>query len=204
MEKFLYLPMDKQNSIINGALRTFGNNGYKKSSVSDIAEAAGISKAMVFHYFGTKKALYLYLVTMSCNLIMDEINDKFDSTITDFFDRIIFSSNIKVSVMKKHPDIISFLYSVYFETEEDVKEEIQEILSQGEDIRSKIAFDGVDTSKFKDGIDVKSVMKMLMWMAEGFVNNLNMKTEMDLDVIFEEFFECVNIMKKNFYKEEYL
>lgn len=204
MEKFYSLPMEKQTFIINGALTVFGNNGYKKASVSDIAAASGISKAMVFHYFGTKKSLYLYLLETSSQLIVQEINEKFDNSITDFFDRIIFSSNIKISVMKKHPGIISFLTSAYFETDKEVQNDIKLILSKGDSIRSKIAFDGVDTSKFKDGIDIQLVMKLLLWAADGFVNNTNMKTELDLDTLFNEYFECMNLLKKNFYKEEYL
>lgn len=64
MEKFLNLPVEKQNIIIDAALKNFAVHGYKKTSISDIASSAGISKAMVFHYFGTKKELYVYLVRM--------------------------------------------------------------------------------------------------------------------------------------------
>lgn len=55
LERFFRLSEEKQNSIIDAALKAFGINGYKKTSVSDIAAEAGISKAMVFHYFGTKR-----------------------------------------------------------------------------------------------------------------------------------------------------
>lgn len=108
MEKFFSLPIEKQNVIINDALRTFGANGYKKASVSAIAAAAGISKAMVFHYFGTKKALYLYLVNLCGGIMMNEIIKEFDNSITDFFERIKMSSGIKVSVMKRYAAIPSF------------------------------------------------------------------------------------------------
>ena len=49
MEKFLNLPVEKQNIIIDAALKNFAVHGYKKTSISDIASSAGISKAMVFH-----------------------------------------------------------------------------------------------------------------------------------------------------------
>ena len=109
MEKFLKLTGEKQNIIIDAAIKSFGTNGYKKSSISDIASAAGISKAMIFHYFGTKKALYIYLMELCGNMLMNEFNEKFDNTITDFFGRILIATNIKISVMKKHPEILSFL-----------------------------------------------------------------------------------------------
>lgn len=206
MEKFLNLPAEKQNTIINAALKVFGTNGYKKTSVSDIASAAGISKAMVFHYFGTKKTLYFYLIDLSSSIIMNEINKKFDNTVTDFFDRIILSANVKVSVMKKHPATFLFLTNVYFETDEQVKEDIQTVFTKSEDFRNKIAFDGTDTSKFKDGIDVKLVMKMLVLLAEGYTSRLSNKisTETDFNELYKEYYECMNLIKNNFYKEEYI
>lgn len=145
-EKFLNLAVEKQNIIIDAALKCFSDNGYKKASISDIATAAGISKAMVFHYFGTKKALYLYLVELCSNILTNEINEKFDNNVTDFFDKIKLSANIEISVIKKHPAILSFLNSVYFETDDEVKDDIKSILENGENIRRKIAFEGMDAS----------------------------------------------------------
>ena len=50
-EKFFSLPAEKQQAIINAGYRVFSQNSYKKSPMNDIAEAAGISKALLFHYF---------------------------------------------------------------------------------------------------------------------------------------------------------
>lgn len=204
MENFFRLPVEKQNIIIDAALKSFGTNGYKKSSISDIATAAGISKAMIFHYFGTKKALYLYLIDLCGNILINEINEKFDYTVTDFFDRIKLSSNIEISVMKKHLAIPSFLTSMYFENDEEVKEDIKAILAKGEGLRNKIALDGMDYSKFKASIDLELFMKMLTWLTDGFANQLSSKGELDYDFLFKEFDECLNLLKNNFYKGEYL
>lgn len=204
MEKFFRLPVEKQNIIIDAALKSFGTNGYKKTSVSDIAAAAGISKAMIFHYFGTKKALYLYLIDLCGSIIMKEVDEKFDYTVTDFFDRIKISSNIETSIMKKHPGMPSFLTSMYFESDEEVKEDLKAIAAKGEDFRNKIAFDGMDYSRFKEGIDPKLVMKMLVWLTDGYMNQLSNETEVDYEAFFKEFKECINLLRNNFYKEEYV
>ena len=203
-EKFISLSLEKQNIIINAALLSFGTNGYKKTSVSDIATAAGISKAMIFHYFGTKKALYLYLIDVCGNILMNEIDEKFDTSVTDFFDRIKLATDIKILVLEKHPGILSFLNSMYFENDESVKTDIKAILAKGEGVRSKIAFDGMDTSKFKDEIDPKLVMKMLTWFAEGYVSESSSKAGLDMEVLCKEFYDCINLLKNNFYKEEYI
>jgi TetR/AcrR family transcriptional regulator len=205
MEKFSNLPIDKQNIIIDAALTCFGANGYKKASISDIATAAGVSKALIFHYFGTKKALYLYLIDLCTYIIMNELNEKFDNAVTDFFDRIKLAASIEISIMKKHPAILSFLDSVYFENDDEVKADIKAILanSESEGLRSKIAFEGTDTSKFKDGIDPKLVMKILTLLGDGYLSKMP-KTGIDLGALCEEFDEYINLFKRHFYKEKYL
>lgn len=204
MEKFSSLPVEKQTIIIDAALICFGTNGYKKASINDIATAAGISKALVFHYFGTKKALYLYLIGLCTHIFMNEINEKFDHAVTDFFDRIKLAASIEISVMKKHPAILSFLDSVYFENDDEVKADIKAILtnSESESLRSKVAFEGTDTSKFKDDIDPKLVMKILTLLTDGYLCKI-LKTGIDLDALCEEFDEYIDLFKRNFYKEKY-
>ncbi len=204
MEKFINLPAEKRNTIIDAALAAFSANGYKKTSISDIAAAAGISKAMVFHYFGTKKELYLYLINLCCDIAMTAFNEKFDNAVTDFFDRIKLATSIKISVIKIHPAILSFMGSMYFEKDDKVKADIQAIVAKYEGIRDRLAFDGMDASKFKDGIDPKLVMKILVWFTEGYVSKSPMSAGLDIEAICREFDECMNLLKNNFYKEEYV
>ena len=204
MDKFISLPEDKQTRIIDGALASFSLNGYKKTSVSDIAAAAGISKAMVFHYFGTKKELYLYLIDYCSSLVMDGIKEEFDQGVTDFFERIHMATNIKISAMEKHPACLSFLSSVFFEKDEEVKVEIQTKLVMGEGFRNKVAFEGMDVSKFKDGVDPMLVMKILVRYTEGYINELPNHAAIDLDTVYQEFNECIRLLRNNLYKEEYL
>ena len=60
-EKFFHLPEEKQERILNSGFRVFSQNSYKKSPMSEIADDAGISKSLLFHYFRNKKELYLFL-----------------------------------------------------------------------------------------------------------------------------------------------
>ena len=49
-ERFFALPEEKQQAIINAGYRVFSRNSYKHSPMSEIADAAGISKSLLFHY----------------------------------------------------------------------------------------------------------------------------------------------------------
>lgn len=59
-EKFYSLPEEKQQKIINAGFRVFSQNSYKKSPMNEIADCAGISKSLLFHYFHNKRGLYLF------------------------------------------------------------------------------------------------------------------------------------------------
>ncbi|WP_059046023.1 TetR/AcrR family transcriptional regulator [Paenibacillus rubinfantis] len=204
MEKFFSLPLEKQHTIIDAALTCFGTTGYKKTSINDIAAEAGISKAMVFHYFGTKKALYLYLINYCSDLVMNEIEAKYDHTVTDFFERIKQATNIKVAMVDKHPALLSFLTSVYFETHEEVRPEIKALFAKGEEVRNRMALTGVDESKFKEGIDLELLINMLTWMAEGFTNQMSRENKFDIKEITRGFLLCLDMLRSQFYRPEYL
>lgn len=49
---------DRQQQILEGALRTFSRDGYHKATIKAIAAEAGIrSPALIYHYFDNKRAL---------------------------------------------------------------------------------------------------------------------------------------------------
>ena len=204
-EKFLSIPKEKQNQIVEAGLTVFGRNGYRKASVSDIASAAGISKAMVFYYFGSKKDLYLYLADLCGNVVMNEVKENFDITVDDFFDRIKMASEIKMSAMKKYHGILAFMESMYKERDEEVVKDIMKFFSGKQEVAQGLAIDGADASKFKEGIDSQLLLNFLLWAAQGFIHDLPPDYELEvIDKFVENYYNLLDMMKNNFYKEECL
>jgi len=201
LENFYNLRAEKQQHIINAALNVFARNGYKKTSTADIAEEAGIAKGMVFYYFGSKKNLYLYLVELCGNDLLEEIKAHFDENVTDFFDKLKMMTDIKIAVIKRHSAAISFFTSMYQETDKEVKGEIDEFIAGGAEIRAGLIFSGTDLSKFKDDVDPELLTKFLTWAGEGFANNMPVHDPAGkIDEFVAEFYKCLDIMKKYFYK----
>lgn len=52
---------ERREQIITCAMRLF-EKGYSEVSIGDIADAAGIARPLIHHYFGTKRDLYLEVV----------------------------------------------------------------------------------------------------------------------------------------------
>ncbi len=50
--------LDRQAGLISAAASLFATNGFKGTTTKEIAKAAGVSEALLFKYFPTKRALY--------------------------------------------------------------------------------------------------------------------------------------------------
>ncbi|MDR2589417.1 MAG: TetR/AcrR family transcriptional regulator [Oscillospiraceae bacterium] len=200
MEDFFTLRAEKQNHIIDAALSEFGRNGYKKTSIADIAKHAGIAKGMITYYFGSKKNLYMYLAELCFNTVNNTMEERFDPFINDFFDKMKMMADIKVTAMKKHPAVYSFLASVYYEKDPEVINELNAFFEEGLKTREKWITQETDTSKFKDDIDPKLLDKFFVWAAEGFASSLaNSNNLTNIEEFMNEFYTCMGWMKKYFY-----
>lgn len=62
---------EKQEKILNTALRMFAEQGYANTSTSSIAKEAGVSEGLIFRHFGSKDKLLDAIV--SCGI--DEMNE---------------------------------------------------------------------------------------------------------------------------------
>ncbi|MCL2193139.1 MAG: TetR/AcrR family transcriptional regulator, partial [Treponema sp.] len=74
IEKFLKLDDEKRDRILNAAMKEF-RYGYVKASTDIIVKEAGISKGLLFHYFGTKEQLYTFLVRHTSELVQKDYFD---------------------------------------------------------------------------------------------------------------------------------
>jgi AcrR family transcriptional regulator len=54
--------IDKRDLILDTALRLFNHYGFDKTSISDIADAAGIGKGTFYYYFESKEELFLSII----------------------------------------------------------------------------------------------------------------------------------------------
>src|SRR6476620_10521870 len=51
-------PEIRRGEILDGAVLAFGQNGYKRTTLADVAARAGVCPGTICHYFGSKGALF--------------------------------------------------------------------------------------------------------------------------------------------------
>jgi AcrR family transcriptional regulator len=55
-------PDARREEILAAAIRAFGEQPYASLSTAALAEAAGVTRSLIHHYFGSKRGLYLEVV----------------------------------------------------------------------------------------------------------------------------------------------
>ena len=64
---------DREQQILDAAVAEFGERGYAHASVAAIARRAGISKPLVYEYFGSKDGLYLACLSRAGTHLVDRV-----------------------------------------------------------------------------------------------------------------------------------
>jgi AcrR family transcriptional regulator len=204
--KFLKLDNEKQQRILNAAMKEFALKGFKSASTDTIVKEAKISKGGLFHYFNNKKDLFLFLYDYSLEIVKNSILLKFNFDEKDIFARRRQALLLKIEVLNKHPEMYDFLAVAYMEDSSDVKNDLEG--------RNKVAVaggqgmlnEGIDTSNFKEGIDTKKAIEIISWTIDGF-NNKEMERikrislhEIDYYEMLKELDIYLDMLKKCFYK----
>jgi len=204
-ERFEGLPREKQTRILNAGFSVFGKNEYKHASTDQIAMEAGISKGYLFYYFRNKKDFYLYLYEQALSRLKAGILDPRFSAITDFFELMEHAAHRKYEILVAHPHILDFVIRAFYSEKEEVSDELhRRIREETAQLFTKY-FQNIDFSRFKNGIDPQEIMRMLTWMADGYLHELEREGHPPtIDEMMDKFRSWLSLLKTLTYKEEYL
>ncbi|KUO74319.1 MAG: TetR family transcriptional regulator [Clostridia bacterium BRH_c25] len=202
--KFNTLEPEKQERIINAALKEFARNGYEKASTNEIIKEAEISKGSLFNYFNSKKKLYLFLLDYVVEVI-DKIYDEVDWNETELFKRMKEIGLVKLKIMKKYPQAFDFLKSAGQEEAADVKPEVDKTGKYLVESGLGKGYKNIDFTKFRDDIDIQKTMNIISWTILSFAEQQRDKINSFEDIgmeALEEWDDYFDIMKRCFYRKE--
>ena len=201
-EKFFSLPEEKQQAIINAGYRVFSQNSYKKSPVSEIADAAGISKSLLFYYFKNKKELYLFLWETCAEMTVRELTESGCYEQCDLFESMYRGLKAKVRLMRRNPDIGPFVIKAFYEKDPEVCEEIQKSFAHYAAFRENVKLMNFDPAQFIPGIDLKMMYLDMYWASEGYLWEKLQRGNLDADEMERDFLELLAFWKKIYLRKE--
>jgi TetR/AcrR family transcriptional regulator len=64
---------DKRRAILRRSAKLFAQNGYDRTSMAEVAEASGVSKALLYHYYVGKESLLFDILHAHLQDLMDAV-----------------------------------------------------------------------------------------------------------------------------------
>lgn len=197
-EKFFDLKKEKQDRMINAALKIFAKNGYRHASTDDMVAEAGISKGLLFHYFENKLGLYTFLYNYSVRFMVLELSGC-GAGENDFFELLKRREAAKMQALKKYPYMQLFIDSVRYEEVAEAlcaTEEKKNVLPEALESLMK----GADTSRFKPEVKLQKLNRLIEYTLRGMMEDCFLENSFQPDMMYEEINSYLLMLKKLTYQ----
>ena len=184
-EKFFDLKKEKQDRMINAALKIFSMRGYQFASTDDIVKEAGISKGLLFHYFGSKSGLYSFIYDYSVRFMSMELKAAVDANETNFFTLQKQLETGRLQVLKNYPCMQLFLEKCNVEKTKEAVEAIEEKKKEFAGLYE--AFHAqADFSLLPAGTDTAKLAHVLRYTLRNLMEEHFLSGSFQVEVLYQE------------------
>lgn len=193
--KFFDLKKEKQDRMINAALKVFAQNGYRHASTDDIVREAGISKGLLFHYFESKIGVYNFIYDYSLRYFSLELKSAVNSNEKNLFEIIRQIEMAKMFTMRGYPYMQQFL-------NRGMDEDVSEVLLTVESKRNELnelynsLLSRADLSLLPASVDAAKIIQMLDFTIKGLMTARFRDLSFHPEMLYEEIKEYINLVEK--------
>ena len=201
-ESFFVLPKEKRQAIINAGYRVFSENSYKNSPMSEIAEAAGISKSLLFYYFRNKKELYLFL-WQNCAETTIEFLTRYECyNQKELFESMERGMRAKMEIIRLFPDMGKFVIKAFYEKDPDISAAIQESYHRYFNLKADKTRLNFNPEQFIPGLDISMMYRDMYWASEGYLWETVHRGDVDIDQMEKDFIQLMEFWKSIYLRKK--
>ena len=193
--KFFDLKKDKQDRMINAALKIFALRGYRHASTDDIVREAAISKGLLFHYFGSKLGVYSFIYDYSVRYMILEMRTAVDPNEKDLFEVMKQIEHARMKAMRGYPYMQQFLNRSMSEDVSEALLAIEEKRGALEEAADSI-YRQIDYSQLPTQIDGEKLRKMLDFTVKGLLTERFQDASFQPEMLYSEICDYLDMMKK--------
>ena len=201
-EKFFSLPEEKRQAIINAGYRVFSQNTYKNSPMSEIADAAGISKSLLFHYFRNKKELYLFLWDNCAETTIRYLTEYGCYGQTELFESMERGMRAKMEIIRRYPDMANFTIKAFYETDQEICAAVQASYHKYFNLKADKTRLNLDPAQFVAGLDVPMMYREMYWASEGYLWEMVQRGHVDMEQMERDFSRLMAFWKQVYLRKE--
>lgn len=197
--KFFDLNKEKQDRMINAALKVFALQGYCHGSTDDIVREAAISKGLLFHYFGSKLGVYQFIYDYSVKYINLELRRMVDSNEKDLFAVLKQVECAKMYAMRGYPYMQQFLNRSMWEDSCEALLSVEEKRNVLEETYAAIEGQ-IDYGALPREVDGEKLRKMLDFTIKGLMTERFRDASFQPEMLYQEICEYLDMARQIVYR----
>jgi AcrR family transcriptional regulator len=114
---------ERKRQILDSAIRVFARSTYHGSTTKSISEEAGVTEALIYRYFGSKRALFLEAIDHTSSRLVEGLEAILEAHRSEPLEAISECFQFYVDLLEKHEELAEMIFLVLSELdEEDVRE----------------------------------------------------------------------------------
>ena len=157
---------DKKKKILSAAIKVLTFKGYYNSTIDDIVKESSVSKGAIYHYYKSKKEVYLDVIAMWEQEYQEMISPALEEESSTESLKLLFS--IFSKQLEKDPSLFYCLSSFWSisRLDKDFKKSVQKVYNRFQKFVEIIIQKGIDNGEFHR-IDAKIAALSLIINIEG-------------------------------------
>lgn len=193
--KFFDLKKEKQDRMINAALKVFALHGYRHASTDDIVREAAISKGLLFHYFESKIGVYSFVYDYSVRYMSLELKSAVNPKETNLFEILRQMEYGKMSSMRGYPYMQQFLNTAMHENVSEALLAIEEKRNELTALYDQL-LSHADFSSLPDFVDGQKLVQMLDFTIKGLMTARFQDSSFQPEMLYAEIKDYISLIEK--------
>ena len=161
----------KKEKILEAGYKCFGQYGYYKTTMEDIAGMVGMKKNSLYYYFENKDALFRELIELESMAHYNRLREIIDKDIKlSVKDRIIKIVEDEIDFLRERTLKYSIRLDKFIEIHQIIRKTFPEIYDKKREIFEEILYIGIENGEFKSS-DINLLAKDMVDITLALFNH---------------------------------
>ncbi len=189
---------EKKELIIRAAIKLFAQKGFSRTTISDIAEAAGTGKGTIYDYFETKDEI----INNSFYFFIKELEFDFEEILLSSLPSIeklkqVFDAFTRTMQLPENRQLMELIFDFWAESIKNIQaknilfKEMNIFYQAYRKLCEDLIKDGIREGSFRKDLDAKNMAIIILGMNDGIMVQWLLDKTIDFDKTMKEMVRMV-------------
>ncbi len=163
--------------------------------MKEMADAAGISKSLLFHYFHNKKELYMFLWDKCAEITIEFLTKYSCYGQKNLFESMERGVRAKMEMIRLYPDMASFTIKAFYERDAEISAAVRESYHKYLNLKADKTLFNMNPEQFMEGLDIPMMDRDMYLASEGYLWEMVQRGNLDMQEMEKGFTKLMNFWK---------